>query len=143
MKFIKKQLSWWPILLIVGGAAFAMPIATRVSPTAIGFVQEQQDNLDHQTTVHHEDASAKHSKVVLGPGVAAPQDDYYDRRRQYWEKRIERELDEEDLDGDDDEDAKDNNAGKDKDDDGGDEDQVEQEIERRREFWRRRVDKGW
>ena len=143
MRFIKKQLWWWSIVLFVGGAAFAMPIATRVGPTATAVVHGERDNLGHQTTVHHEDASAKHSKVVLGPGVAAPQDDYYDRRRQYWEKRIERELDEEDGDDNDDEDAKDNNAGKDNDDDDDDVDDVDQELERRREYWRRRVDSGW
>ena len=146
MRFIKKQLSWWPMVLFVGGAVFAMPIATRVGPDAIAVVNERQHDLDHQTTVHHEDAYSKHSeesKVVLGPGVAAPQDDYYDRRRQYWEKRIERELDEEDGDDNDDEDAKDNNAGKDNDDDDEDVDDVDQELERRREYWRRRVDKGW
>ncbi|HKO63368.1 MAG TPA: hypothetical protein VJV03_19550 [Pyrinomonadaceae bacterium] len=139
MRSIRKQLSWWPIVLLVGGTAFAMPIATRVGPPATVVVQE-----DHQTTLHHEEDS----RASVGPGVAAPQNDYYDRRREYWEKRVERRLEEadrEDQTGDDtdDEDANDDNAGKDNDSQDNDEDEVEQEIERRREYWRRRVDGGW
>jgi hypothetical protein len=36
---------------------------------------------------------SKVSKAAVGPGVARPQDDYYERRREYWDKRIERRLD--------------------------------------------------
>ena len=150
MRFIKKQLSLWRIVLIIGAAAIAIPIAVRVSPPAIAADKEQQGYLNHQTTAHNEDAYAKHtevSKAAVGPGVAALQDDYYDRRREYWEKRVERRLDDEDLDetvDDNDADAKDSKADKD---DGDDEDDsVDQEverIERRREYWRQRLDKDW
>jgi hypothetical protein len=148
MRFIKKQFSWWRLVLIVGGTAIAIPVATGVSPTAIAVVTERPDHLYHQTTVHNEDSDAEHSKdskAAVGTAVARPQDDYYERRREYWEKRVERRLDEEDLDdetGDDkDADSKDNKADKD---DGDDEDDaVEQEVERRREYWRKRVERDW
>ena len=45
MRFIKKQLSLWRIVLIIGVAAIAIPIASRVSPTAIAVVKERQDYL--------------------------------------------------------------------------------------------------
>jgi len=146
MRFIKKHFSWWRLVLIVGGTAIAIPVATGVSPTAIAVVKERQDNLDHQTTAHNEEANAEPSKKTAArSGAAAPQDDYYERRREYWEKRVERRLDEEDGDdetGDDkDADSKDNKADKD---DGDDEDdEVEQEVERRREYWRKRVERDW
>ena len=144
MSFIKKQMSWWRIVLIVAAAAIAIPIANGVRPTARAAAMEQQDYLNHQTTAHVEGAFAN-TRVVVDPGIAAPQD-YYDRRREYWEKRVERRLDEEDGDdesGDDkeDADAKDNKAGKDDGDD--EEDQVEQEIEQRRDYWRKRVERDW
>src|SRR5688572_11568925 len=127
MRFIKKQLSWWPIVLFVGGAAFAMPIANSVRLTAMAIVNERQVDLDPQATEHHEEDS----RAAVGPGTVHNQD-YYDRRREYWEKRVERRLDEEDIDDNDDaEDAKDSKAGKNDD----DEDEVEQELGRRREFW--------
>ena len=148
MRFIKKEFSLCSLVLIVGGAAIAIPSATGVSTTAISVVTEPQDELNHQTKAHNEDAYAKHSedpKAVIGPGAAAPQDDYYERRREYWEKRVERRLDEEDLDDEDADDknadSKDNKADKD---DGDDEDDaVEQEVERRREYWRKRVERDW
>jgi hypothetical protein len=148
MRSIKKQFSLWRLALIVGGAAFAISVATGVSPTAIAVITEQQDHLDDQTTAHNEVAyteDSKESKAAIGTGVSRPQDDYYERRREYWEKRVERRLDEEDLDdetGDDkDADSKDNKADKD---DGDDEDDaVEQEVERRREYWRKRVERDW
>jgi hypothetical protein len=162
MKFLKKQLSLWRIVLIIGMAGIAILIAARVSPTAKAVVKERQDYLDQKTTAHNEDAYAKHSKdskAAVGLGVARPQDDYYDRRREYWDKRIERRLDrrEEYLDeqtGDDKEDAdvkdsKDSKAGKDKDskeavdDEDYADDNVDKEIERRREYWRQRLEKEW
>ena len=148
MRFIKKQFSWWRLVLIVGATAIAIPVATGVSPTAVAVITERQDRPDHQTTAHNEVAyteDSKDSNAAVGTSVARPQDDYYERRREYWEKRIERRLDEEDLDdetGDDkDADSKDNKADKD---DGDDEDDaVEQEVERRREYWRKRVERDW
>jgi len=162
MRFLKKQLLLWRIVLIIGMAGIAILIAARVSPTAKAVVKERQDYLDQKTTAHNEDAYAKHSKdskAAVGLGVARPQDDYYDRRREYWDKRIERRLDrrEEYLDeqtGDDKEDAdvkdsKDSKAAKDKDskdavdDEDYADDDVDKEIERRREYWRKRVDRDW
>ena len=96
MRFIKNQFRLWRIVLIIGVAAIAIPIATRVSPTATAVVKEQ-DYLHQQTTVDNEDADAKHSndsKAAVSEGVARHQDDdYYERRRDYWEKRVERRLD--------------------------------------------------
>jgi len=147
MTFIKKQLSWWRIVLIVGVAAIAIPIAARVSATGIAVVNQ----LAQPTVNDNEEADAKHSKdrkAAAGPGVARLQDDYYDRRREYWERRVERRLDrhEEYMDehpGDDkdDEDAKDSKA--DKDDDEDEMDRHEDEIERRRDYWRKRLDDEW
>jgi hypothetical protein len=162
MRFLKKQLSLWRIVLIIGMAGIAILIAARVSSTAKAVVKERQDYLDQKTTARNEDAYAKHSKdskAAVGLGVARPQDDYYDRRREYWDKRIERRLDrrEEYLDeqtGDDKEDAdvkdsKDSKAAKDKDskdavdDEDYADDNVDKEIERRREYWRQRLEKDW
>jgi len=162
MRFLKKQLSLWRIVLIIGMAGIAILIAARVRSTAKAVVKERQDYLDQKTTARNEDAYAKHSKdskAAVGLGVARPQDDYYDRRREYWDKRIERRLDrrEEYLDeqtGDDKEDAdvkdsKDSKAAKDKDskdavdDEDYADDNVDKEIERRREYWRQRLEKDW
>jgi hypothetical protein len=152
MRFIKKQLSLWRVVLIIGGSAIAIPIAARVSPTAIAVHKERQDYLDQQTTADNEDADdphskAKHckeSKAAVGPSGALPQDLLYDRRSRYWDQRVLRRL--ESLDEDDnDADAKDSKADKD---DGDDEDfsidkDKEEELERRREYWRKRLDDDW
>lgn len=167
MRFIKKQMSLWRIVLIVGVSAIAIPVATRVSQTAKAVVKERHDYLDQKTSAHNEDAYAKHSKAkhskdskaAVGLGVAPPQGDFRERRREYWDRRIERRLDrrEEYLDeqtGDDKDDAdnKDRKAAKDKDskaaaDDEDDEDDKDdngdRESERRREYLRRRLDKDW
>ena len=158
MRFIEKQLSLWRIVLIISVAAIAIPIAARVSPTAIAVVNQRHEYQSQPTANTNEDADVKHSKdskAAVGKGVAWLQDDYYDRRREYWDKRIERRLDREDLDdetGDekgeadakDSKDKKDSKADKD---DGDDEDDsVDQEverIERRREYWRQRVERDW
>ena len=147
MRFIKKQLSFWPVVLIIGGSAIAIPIAARVSPTAIAVHKERQDYQGQQTTADNEDADDTHSKdskAAVGEGVALLQDLLYDKRSQYWDKRVLRRL--ESLDEDDnDADAKDSKADKD---DGDDEDfsldkDKEEELERRREYWSRRLDKEW
>lgn len=164
MRFNKKQLSLWLIVLIIAVATIAIPIAARVSPTAKAVVKERHEYLAQPTTAADEDADAKHSKAkhskdkaIAGLGNAVQDDDYYERRREHWEKRVERRLDrrEEYLNeqtGDDD-DAKDSKADKDKKDskadkdDGDDEDdsldQEHDELERRREYWRKRLDKDW
>jgi hypothetical protein len=161
MRLIKKHLSLWRIVLLISVAAIAIPIASRVSSTAKALAKERPDYLAHQTTAGNEHAYAKHrndSKAAAGEGVARPQDDYYERRREYWDKRIERKLDrheeyldEQTLDDKDNADAKeskDNKAGKDdadEEDDSVDQDvkRQEDEIERRREYWRKRLDKDW
>jgi len=155
MRIIKNHLSWWRIVLIISVATIAIPIASRVSSTAKAIVTERHTDLDWRTAAANEDADAhrNESKVAAGVGVTPPQDDYYDRRREYWDRRVERRLDrrEEYLDeqtGDDEEDAKDSKdskAAKNKDskDDDDDVDDVDNEVERRREYWRRRLDKDW
>jgi hypothetical protein len=167
MRFIKQQISLWRIALIIGAAAFAIPIASRVSPTATAVVKERQAYLDHQRTAGNHDAYPKHSqakhskdsKAAVGPGVARPQDDdYYDRRREYWDRRVERRLDRreeyldeqtrDDKDDADTKDSKNNQAGKDDADDeedsaDSDVKRQEDEIERRREYWRKRLDRDW
>ena len=158
MRFIKKHLSLWRIVLIIGVAAIATPVASRVSSTAKAVGAERQDSLE-QTAAANEDAYTKYSKdskAVVGPVVARPQDDYYERRREYWDKRIERRLDrreeyldEQTQDDDKDADAKDSKAkAKDSkdaadDEDYADDDNVDKEIDRRREYWRKRLDKDW
>ena len=153
MKFIKKQLSLWRVVLIIGGSAIAIPIAARVSPTAIAVDKEGPAYLDQQTTADNEDADDTHSKdreAAVGEGVALPQDLLYDRRSQYWDKRVLDRLEgnddylEEQTKDDKDEDAKDSKA--DKDDKGGEDDWVaerDEEIDRRREYWSRRLDEDW
>ena len=156
MRFLKKQLSWWRIFLIIGVAAMAIPIAARVSPTAMPVHQERQGYLAQQTTADHEDADATHrrdSKAAAGEGFALPQDLLYDRRSRYWDQRVLRRLEgrdeylDEQTKDDKDADAKDKKADKDDKDDRADEDdwvaQDDEELERRREYWRRRVDKEW
>ena len=77
-------------------------------------------------------------------GCRLPQDLLYDKRSQYWDKRVLRRLESLDEDENDAE-AKDSKADKD---DGDDEDysidkDKEDELERRREYWSRRLDKDW
>jgi len=158
MKFIKKQMSLWRILLIIGVAAIAIGIAAHVRATGIPVVNPPHENLAQPTAGDNED-NAKHSKVgtAVGRAVGRPQDDYYDRRREYWDKRVERRLDrreeyldEQTRDDKDDAGAKDKDS-KDAADDEDDSDDVvdkdvrasEDSIERRREYWRKRLDKEW
>src|SRR4051812_44475005 len=95
MGFIKKQFSLWRIVLIVGAAAVVIPFAFRLSPAAMAIVKERQDYPDRQTIAGNEDAGAKAGKdrqAAAGELVVRQQDDYYDRRREYWERRVERRL---------------------------------------------------
>jgi hypothetical protein len=147
MRFIKKQLSLWRIVLIIVVSALAIPIVARVSTTAIAVHKERQDYLDQQTTADNEDADDTHSKdskAAVGEGVALPQDLLYDRRSRYWDQRVLRRLESMDED-DNDADAKDSKADKD---DGDDEDfsidqDKEDELVRRREYWSKRLDDEW
>jgi hypothetical protein len=150
MTFIKKQLSLWRIVLIIGLTAIAIPIAVRVRATGIAAVNQRHEN-PAQPTANETEDNAKHStgsKAAVGPGVGSQDDDYYERRREYWDKRVERRLDRLE-DEDEDADAKDSKAAKDKDskdaadDEDDEDDDVEKEVERRREYWRKRLDKDW
>jgi hypothetical protein len=166
MRFLTKQLSWWRIVLIIGVAAIAIPIASRVSSTAKEVVKERQGYLDLQSAADNEDADDKHSqakhrkesKAAVRRSVALLQDILYDRRSQYWDKRVLRRLesndeylDEQTVDDNEDADAKakDSKSAKDKnskasaDDEDFAEDDVDKELERRREYWRKRLDRDW
>jgi hypothetical protein len=172
MKLIKKQISLLRIVLIIGVAAIAILIASRVSSTAKPVVKERQDYLDLQSAAGKQDADDKYSKVnhshakrsketkaAVGLSVALLQDILYDRRSQYWDKRVLRRLESHDeyLDeqtADDNEDAdakdsKDSKAAKDKnskaaeDDDEDFANDNDKELERRREYWRKRLDRDW
>ena len=164
MRFLKKQLSGWYIVLIIGVAAMAIPVNSRVSSTAKAVVKERQAYLALRSTADNENADDKHSKAkhskeskaAAGLSIAPLQDILYDRRSQYWDKRVLRRLEsrEEYLDeqtkDDNDADAKDSKAAKDKnskdaadDEDYADDDNVDKELERRREYWRKRLDRDW
>jgi hypothetical protein len=124
--------------LIIGLAAVAIPImanAGRNTSTAISKLQA--DPAKHAANDHGIAIAA------LGKGLVHPQD-YYDRRREYWEKRLERDLDDSDEHGDDDSaDKEDSKADKDEAKDDDSTDKEEDSIERRREYWRERLDKEW
>ena len=76
MRFIKKQLSLWRIVLIIGVAAIAIPIAARVhvatkpqsdeeeywSRRVERRLDRRQEYLDRQTGEDKDDADAKDSK---------------------------------------------------------------------------------
>jgi hypothetical protein len=168
MRFLTKQMSWWRIVLVIGLAAIAIPIASRVSSTAKAVIKERQDYLNLQNAPDNEDAGHKHSKAkhskeskaAIGLSVAPLQDILYDRRSQYWDQRVLRRLesqdeylDEQTVDDNEDADAKtskDSKSAKNKDskaaaddEDYADDDNVDKELERRREYWRKRLDRDW
>ena len=152
MRFIKNQFSWWRLVLIIGVAAIAIGIAARVRATGRAVVNQRHENLAQPTAGDSEDHAkrSKDSEAAVGPGVGRPQDDYYERRREYWDKRIERRLDrreeyldEQTRDDKDDADAKDKDSKDAADDEDDEDDNVEKEVERRREYWRKRLDKDW
>jgi len=158
MKFINK----WRIVLSTGIAAIAIPIAAHVGVSTKRAVNEHPGHSSQLIGNKNEGAAVKRgstqAKAVVAHGVVPPQD-YYDRRREYWEKRLERNLEYEDEYGEepgddvDKADAKDSKESKDskkdkeskkasKDED----DEVDQEAEmyeRRREYWRERLDDEW
>jgi len=112
MRFIKKQLSLWGLVLIIAVASIAIPNAARMRVATKAQSDEEE----------------------------------------YWSRRIERRLDrrQEYLDrqtGDDKDDSdakdKDDADAKDKDDEDDAEDITERDIERRREYWRKRLDDEW
>jgi hypothetical protein len=129
--------------LIVGIAFATFPvlsgITTRVDPV-------------FAYSVHKFSEAASPGIVTRGARRHRPQDDRYDRRRAYWEERVERRMaEEESLDGDDEEsNSNDSKQAKNKADDDDDESSADQgarkehdEIEQRREYWRNRMEKEW
>ena len=112
MRFIKKQLSFWRIVLTICVAAIAIPILARVRVSTKAQVDDEEE---------------------------------------YWSRRIERRLDrrQEYLDRQpgedkDDAEAKDSkDAKEDADDEDDADDIVDKDIERRREYWRKRLDDEW
>ena len=143
MKFIKNQFSLWRIVLLIGVMAIAIPIAASLRPTVTA-VEEPQEPLVQQTGSDTEPTDTKHdgfSKAAGGKGVM--QGYYWDRRRQYWEDRLEDDLDDEDM-GEDTADKNDSKAKDDEADDDGLSDDEYDRIERRREYWRQRLeDEDW
>jgi hypothetical protein len=144
MRLIKK----WRIVLIICVAAIAIPIAARVSPTQTEFVEPAQVNQYQPTTVAYTTEVAETplaSKTGVGHRATPPQD-YYDRRREYWEDRMERRadyLEQEDGNDEDSADSKDSEDSAGSDDDEGSMDEEEEMIEKRREYWRDRLDRDW
>jgi hypothetical protein len=142
MKFIKNQFSLWRIVLFVGVMALAIPIAASLSPTVTA-VEERHEYLVPQTGINTEPTETKHggaTKATAGKGAA--QGYYWDRRRRYWEDRIENDLDDEDT-GDDDADKTDSKEDDAKDDDGFTDEEYDR-MERRREYWRQSLeDEDW
>jgi len=112
MRFIKKQLSLWRIVLTICVAAIAIPVLARVRVSTKAQVDDEEE---------------------------------------YWSRRIERRLDrrQEYLDRQtgedkDDAEAKDSkDAKEDADDEDDADDIVDKDIERRREYWRKRLDDEW
>ena len=143
MRFIKK----WRVVLVIGIAAIAIPIAARVSPTQTEFVMERTAPVYQQIADNIEIAETSHtnnSKAGVSHRVTPPQD-YYDRRREYWEDRMEGRADYLEQEDGNDEDSAGSEDGKDSsDDDAGDSmDEEEEMIEKRREYWRDRLDRDW
>ena len=108
MRFIKKRMLLWRLVLIIAMTVIAMPIPAGVSVATKAQSDEEE----------------------------------------YWSRRIERRLDrrQEYLDrqtGEDDADAKDSKDSKDADDEDDVDDITDRDIERRREYWRKRLDDEW
>ena len=144
MRFINK----WRIVLIIAVVVIAIPIAARVSPTQPVLVVDRQAKVYHQTAAYSEVAKTapiNNSKAGVGHRAAPPQD-YYDRRREYWEDRMEGRadyLEQEDGNDEDSADSKDSEDSAKGDDDEGSVDEEEEMIEKRREYWRDRLDRDW
>jgi hypothetical protein len=147
MRFINR----WRIVMIIAIVVIAIPIAARVSPTQPALVMDRQAKVHQQTTAYTEAGAIADTKSV-NAGIRrslTPPQDYYDRRRAYWEDRMERRAEYlEEEDGNDD-DSADSDDGKDEDsaaaddDEGSSMDDEEELIERRREYWQQRLDRDW
>lgn len=154
-----KSINKWHIVLSIGIAAIAIPIAAHVGVSTISVLNEQQTHPSQQFVNKNEGTDVKRSSndaKAVDHGVGSRQD-YYDRRREYWEKRVERRLEYEDAYGEepgddaakaDAKDSKETKKEKDskaskKDDDEDEIDQEAEMYERRREYWRERLDDEW
>ena len=142
MRSIKKRLAHWRLVLIICIAAVAIPIAASVYTPEKAAVMGTNEHLYYQNGIHNDAADAndtKNKKISdagkvgrpVGSSVMRPQDDYYERRRQHWEKRLDNRLEHRDE-------YLDEENGDDNDDDFGDDD-----IDRRREYYRDRLDEDW
>jgi hypothetical protein len=132
------------VSLIIGLAAVALPITANVGNGPKAVIHQSKEYFAKQSAkINHESTA----KTVVNAGIVRPQD-YYDRRREYWEKRMDRRLeesdeymDEEDGDKNDKADSKDSKEEDDSAD--SDADREEEALERRREYWQRRLDRDW
>jgi len=142
MRSIKKRLAHWRLVLLIGIAAVAIPIAASVYTPEKAAVMGTNEHLYHENGIHNDatDANDNKSRKIsdagkvghpVGSSVRQPQDDYYERRRQHWEKRLDNRLEHRDE-------YLDEENGDDNDDDFGDDD-----IDRRREYYRDRLDEDW
>ncbi len=128
------------VSLIIGLAAVVIPITANVGGSKDPVIKERQASVAKQTA--NENARRTEAKTPTRP------QDYYDRRREYWEKRMDRRLEESDEymdeeDGDKSDKAEDKDAKNEDDSADKDVDHEEEAIERRREYWRQRLDKEW
>jgi len=152
MRSLIKQFALRDVVLIAGVAALVTLITVRVSPSTTSVVslpdaEPSKSTADENAAVNHNG----HVKLIGRNALTHAQDDLYERRRRYWEDRVERRIDEEegldDEDKADSTDKKDKTGKKDKakkgDDDEDSLDQEEELIERRREQWRKRVEDEW
>jgi len=140
MRSITKLLASGHIVLIVGIAAITIPVMARVYLPAKAVVDEQPEYLDQHFGNQGDKAEFKESKVKVDPKARAEdhaagsrvkrvQDDYYERRRQHWERRLDNRLDDEEIGDDSDSDV--------------DIDRQQDVYERRREYYRERLDEDW
>lgn len=166
MRFMKQPMLW-RILLIVSAAFIAIPIAAHVGSNATAVVNDRQASASTESRAENEHARVSdtaRTNVVVAHVAKLPQD-YYDRRRQYWENRVDRrierrqqyiddQVDREESRGSSKNSSKNNRSNsaasnddeeddEDEDDAGGPADDEGDRVERRREYWRQRVDRNW
>lgn len=144
------RLTKWRIVLIIAALGIAIPIAAHVSSTQTAFIDSAEVDLYQPTVAHTEVKVAAYNSTTSAGHRATPVQTYYDRRRRYLERRVERRadyLEEEDGNDDDSADSDDgrdsNDSASDDDDEGDSMDQEDELIERRREYLRERLDRNW
>lgn len=150
---IKQPLLWCVVLIIV-----VLPVVAHVGSASRPSVKSSARHSSPRNEVARAHVTAMTKAITRH--VAKPPQDRYDRRRQYWEDRVDRRLErrQEYLDGEvsssksksnkrssaanddeeDDEDDEEDDAG------GGSSGRDDMDrVERRREYWRDRVDRNW